>query len=565
MQIKIQTYKNMKPRYLFIIGLIIISSNLQAQISFTQTSNTFGNLTNSSGFDMDAGDIDGDNDIDIIIHNSDGVSSVTEIYLNDGSGNYSLLSSTGLPSYQFMRVAFIDMEGDNDLDVLVTGIDFSLGFSPKAELYQNDGAGNFTLVAGTPFVGVYLGEIEVADIDADNDADIFIKGSVVDDADKNVIYINDGTGTFTRYSNLNGSDTEGDVSFGDIDGDNDLDIIESSHSGGTQAYINTGGGFSTSSSSITIPTAHLYVRNALLDIDGDNDLDLIIAGDNTYLFTNDGTGNFTLVSGTSFTKTSNTDKPTLATGDFDGDNDEDIYLATGTTGGFYFSGGNGHFYFDNSTNLSFDNRQGQAIAVNMAGDSKVDLLIAGTNSSSNNSIKSHTNITPSTAKALTLDGTNYYTAPHQAALNAMPITVEFKIKLPPSTTTGGIIVKGSDPLGASSLRLTLEAGGGISFYYLVGAHFYLMSSTSVNDGNWHHIAITLDNSGGAVYMDGVLNNTGTWHVTPGAISNTDNLVIGEFNGAILNGAIDEIRIWNTVRTVTEIVNNMCSEIASSCQ
>ena len=68
--------------------------------------------------------------------------------------------------------AFADIDGDNDLDVLITG--FINPTTRVTKLYTNDGLGDFTLVGGDPFPGLggYFGEVAFADIDGDNDQDV---------------------------------------------------------------------------------------------------------------------------------------------------------------------------------------------------------------------------------------------------------------------------------------------------------------------------------------------------------------------------------------------------------
>ena len=218
--------------------------SLKAQISFTETSNTFDAIT---WLTMDAGDVEGDGDIDLIVTGNNGTANVTEIYVNDGSGNYSLLSGTNLPYYINGSADFIDMEGDNDLDVLVTGIEIS-PFAYHTDLYQNDGANNFTLVGGTPFSGVASADIEVMDMDGDNDEDVFIMGTATLGIDKNNVYLNDGSGNFTKYNLASVDYSQGDASLGDIDGDNDIDILMTGNNSSWLLFKNNGGGnfFSTS-------------------------------------------------------------------------------------------------------------------------------------------------------------------------------------------------------------------------------------------------------------------------------------------------------------------------------
>jgi hypothetical protein len=559
--IKIQTYQDMRRIYLLAFGLFLIVSNTQAQIDFTQTSNTFDNM--KFIYDIDTGDVEGDGDLDVIIMGNNGASNVTEIYLNDGSGNYSILSGTNLPYYAGggVNVKLVDIEGDNDMDVVLMGLVTSPSLAAVADLYRNDGGSTFTKLT-SPFTGAFDGSIIAGDVDGDNDMDIFIQGQAfTGNADRNCLYKNDGSGNFTKVSISTAAHTSGSSMFRDVDNDNDLDLFIFSQNK-LDYFENDGAGNFTELFFANGTIAGNFTKIGVLDIDGDNDLDLIAATPTiTRLFTYDGKNElgyvvYTQVSGTSFVSGSNA--PDIATGDFDGDGDEDIYLVSYSsgayTGGFYFNDGYGRFYLENPSTFSL--AAGVTIVANITGDSKPDLLTADFNNHDNLRLK--TNISTIPSYALTLDGTNYYTAPHLSAWNTLPLTVEFKIKVPASTTEGNIILKGS----GSSMRVRVLSSKLLLEYAGSGGTIPMWLNGNINDDNWHHIAIVVENSGATAYIDGLLNNTAPWNGTPGAISSTDNLVIGGPAGVEFNGALDELRVWSSARSLTEIVNNMCGEIAN---
>lgn len=91
-------------------------------------------------------------------------------------------------------------------------------------------------------------------------------------------------------------------------------------------------------------------------------------------------------------------------------------------------------------------------------------------------------------------------------------------------------------------------------------------STGVNlaDNNWHHIAMTFNSgvtNGTLIYIDGVLVLTTTFTNNnqgyPFTIGST-----GSFGqNALVN--IDDVRIWNVIRTASEIQSNMNKELSGS--
>jgi hypothetical protein len=92
--------------------------------------------------------------------------------------------------------------------------------------------------------------------------------------------------------------------------------------------------------------------------------------------------------------------------------------------------------------------------------------------------------------------------------------------------------------------------------------------TAVNDGSWHHIAAVYDGTNKMIYVDGVLDSTdlnphgglplgkGTniryGFIGDGSEASTYN---GTRNGYYYQGDIDEVRVWNTARTASEISSN----------
>jgi hypothetical protein len=84
----------------------------------------------------------------------------------------------------------------------------------------------------------------------------------------------------------------------------------------------------------------------------------------------------------------------------------------------------------------------------------------------------------------------------------------------------------------------------------------------LSTSQWTHLALVIGTTGFTLYKNGVnvYSNTGTPN-TPSA-----NFIIGYntvANGQPFGGMMDEVRIWNTARTQTEIQNNMNREIAPS--
>jgi hypothetical protein len=110
--------------------------------------------------------------------------------------------------------------------------------------------------------------------------------------------------------------------------------------------------------------------------------------------------------------------------------------------------------------------------------------------------------------------------------------------------------------GGGSLGWGIEVVTGTNLYAFAtdGTNtIFHYCGTGVNDGNWHHLAVSFDRNGNCVsYLDGGAGSSESMS-TVGDISNNYNLLFGIRNDGNNNytGALDEIAIWNRVITSDE--------------
>jgi len=210
---------------------------------FTEVSGTPFEDVDFSGIAF--ADVDGDNDQDVMISGASGSSffPTCKLFLNNGSGVFTESTSSDFERVTNSAIAFADIDGDNDQDVLITGQNSS--FNRISKLYKNDGAGNFTEVLDIPFDGIFIGTVNFADVDGDNDQDVLITGEngTLDPITK--LYLNDGQGNYSELLNLPFEGVDGgSVDFADVDGDNDLDVLITGlgafNSYNTILYLNEG-------------------------------------------------------------------------------------------------------------------------------------------------------------------------------------------------------------------------------------------------------------------------------------------------------------------------------------
>ncbi|MBK3734600.1 DUF4347 domain-containing protein, partial [Azospirillum brasilense] len=197
------------------------------------------------------------------------------------------------------RPTLVDIDGDGDLD-LVTGNSGS-----SVRFYRNDGTAaepSFTFVGTNPFgIGnTTYGTPTFGDLDGDGDLDLLLgNGSGL-----TVVYRNNGTATAPSFTMVGTSAFGiGQVGGGyakatlwDLDGDGDLDLLFGGNDGTLTVYRNVG---TSASPSFTVVGTNPYGLEdvgfastpTFVDIDNDGDLDVLVGNfdGNTVVFRNVGT------------------------------------------------------------------------------------------------------------------------------------------------------------------------------------------------------------------------------------------------------------------------------------
>ena len=216
-------------------------------------------------------------------------------------------------------VEAIDVDGDHDIDVLSASSDDN-----KIAWYENDGSENFTehIISNN---AMYAHSVYPVDIDGDNDIDVL---SASHRDDKIAWYQNDGSQNFTSHTISSSADGAHSVYAIDVDGDGDIDVVGAMTGDGVNAvrWYENNGGQNYQSRQIDYVSNPRSVF--LADVDNDGDLDLIaaIAGsDNVKWYENDGAAN---PSFTAHTVSSSVDGAmSVYAADMDNDGDIDILAA----------------------------------------------------------------------------------------------------------------------------------------------------------------------------------------------------------------------------------------------
>lgn len=253
------------------------------------------------GLGVTVGDYDNDGFPDLYLSNF----GPNLLYRNNGDGTFTdVTEQAGVSCRQHKvgaGVCFLDMDGDGDLDLycanyvkftyanqvttVVDGFPQYTGpkdYEPDPDvLYRNNGDGTFTDVSAESGIAAHVGTgMGVVGVDYDNDghADLM----VLNDVRGNFLFHNDGTGKFEEIGLTAGVMFNGDgrelgsmgVDCADFDNDGWLDLYQTSYSAELPVlYRNTGQGFYED---VTRPSGagrgtFPYVKWGVGFIDFDND------------------------------------------------------------------------------------------------------------------------------------------------------------------------------------------------------------------------------------------------------------------------------------------------------
>ncbi|MEM7028676.1 MAG: FG-GAP-like repeat-containing protein [Chloroflexota bacterium] len=217
------------------------------------------------------GDMDGDGDLDLAVGNGDVFSfgnggSANKIYRND-DGTLALPPVWVSPELDTtMAVAWGDMDGDGDLDLAVAN-EYEAN-----RIYRTDGLLGMASV-WTSTNQFSTQSVAWGDIDQDGDLDLAFGNRFETDT----VYENDGLGGMTQIWNSGNQGATQSVAWGDVDGDGDLDLATGNENGVNYVYLNQNGVLQTAfdnpwQSSDDDSTFSVSWGDA----DGDGDLDLAV-------------------------------------------------------------------------------------------------------------------------------------------------------------------------------------------------------------------------------------------------------------------------------------------------
>lgn len=249
----------------------------------------------------------------------------------------------------------VDVDNDHDLDIF-----FTTQFGVPNLLYLNDGSGKFSLGVARDLTEDNTNSPGACwcDYDLDGDLDVFV---VNRDGEDDSLYINNGNGLFARSSKGPWISNKGDgrsCSWGDVNGDGKPDLYVANfvvkengkaiRKHRNYLYLNSENGkFIEQKKGILVEELNASYGVCFVDYDNDKDLDIYVTNvsvaDENAFYENSGTGTFKKLIDSEVAYEVHRPSKGQTWGDFNNDGFLDVYVANGTEGypeiqNFFFSG-----------------------------------------------------------------------------------------------------------------------------------------------------------------------------------------------------------------------------------
>ncbi|MEL6328565.1 MAG: VCBS repeat-containing protein [Planctomycetota bacterium] len=198
--------------------------------------------------DLEAGDIDGDGDLDIVLGNE----GPNRVFINNGDGTFGDESDRRLPASgrsansETRELDLGDVDGDGDLDLMVANTGWKPTNQPANQLFLNDGRGRFTEAPADALPGTGNDttsiDVDLVDLDGDGDLDALFANFNQDRPLQ--IWTNDGAGNFrdvTAQWVPPMSQTAGvDIEVHDFNGDGLMDLYMTNYVGPDKLLLQRG-------------------------------------------------------------------------------------------------------------------------------------------------------------------------------------------------------------------------------------------------------------------------------------------------------------------------------------
>jgi hypothetical protein len=208
---------------------------------------------------MAVGDFDGDGIPDI----ARGVRNCISFFKNMGSLTFAPAGDHIVPGGWILIAG--DMDGDQDLDLVLADPD-----AQEISVVLNNGDGGFKFSQKTPFSLKYPFAMAMADLDHDGDQDIVVANNYANNVS---VLLNDGRANLRTGGIAGALNRPFAVATGDLDGDGNADIA-CVNGEGAWVFANNGSARFNKLTMVPIRVPPIGVK--LADLNGDGSLDIIV-------------------------------------------------------------------------------------------------------------------------------------------------------------------------------------------------------------------------------------------------------------------------------------------------
>jgi enediyne biosynthesis protein E4 len=158
-------------------------------------------------------------------------------YENNGNGTFTRItgSAINLNDQMSLSCSWADYDNDGYMDLLVCNGSVSASVKAKNYLFHNNGDKTFTKLTKGAIAEYYGCSWSSAwgDLDNDGDLDIYMGTEFEDD----MIFLNNGDGTFIEYTDFTRNNNTTGVCLGDYDNDGFLDVLLSANNMVDQGHV----------------------------------------------------------------------------------------------------------------------------------------------------------------------------------------------------------------------------------------------------------------------------------------------------------------------------------------
>lgn len=178
---------------------------------------------------------------------------------------------------------------------------------------------------------------------------------------------------------------------------------------------------------------------------------------------------------------------------------------------------------------------------------------------------------PGSGNAISFDGSNDYVQSGDFNIGASDFTMETWIK-PNSNTDAYLITNRTVESGApGNWFILLRTPDGKIDFEMADAgtpntNVGILSNVTTPLGNWSHVAAVRSGTSITLYINGIAQPTYNDLFVRNITTGLNTGILGAWttqNAKFYNGSMDEVRIWNTALTQTQLRDRMCHKITNT--